>query len=95
MALWEDARPLTDEVEVLVDLRNRLSGVVYVTVNARSQGGESREQIKGILERVRPVLAFLDAALVRGLELALVVERSDTHAELGHGVQGGREPAQE
>jgi hypothetical protein len=86
---WVD---FTNEIQALVNGGNRILGVIYVAVDARSQGGQLGDQVQTILEHVRPVFALLDAAFVGSLEHAIVVQSSDTHAQLGHGMEGFRQP---
>lgn len=77
---------LTDQIQILVDGRDRFSGVVEIPVNPSSQCGESGKKVDGILQSIGPVFGLLDARFICGLELAIVIESCHTHAKLGHGV---------
>lgn len=77
---------LTDQIQILVDGKDRFSGVVEIPVNPSSQCGESGKKVDGILQSIGPVFGLLDARFICGLELAIVIESCHTHAKLGHGV---------
>lgn len=81
----------TNKIKVLVNPWQRGARVVDVAVNTRSKSREAGNEVKRVLKRVGPVLVLLDALLVGRSELAVVVEGSNTHAELCHRVQCGRE----
>lgn len=81
---------LTHKVQVLVDRGDCLIWVVYVSIDAYGQGGQLGDEVQTVFERIYPVLALLDPALVRSLELAVMIQSSDTHAKLGHRVKSAR-----
>ena len=77
----------TNKVKVLLGTWEFLSGLVDVSVDSSSESGKLCQQVEGILVGVSPVVGLLDALLVRGGEGTVVVQGSDTHPKLGHGVQ--------
>ena len=83
----------TDEVKILPDGREILSSLIYVSIYPGSEGGELGQQVDGILVSVGPVVGFLDTLLVCGGKLAVVVQGSDTHSQLCHGMQTHWQPA--
>ena len=78
---------LTNKVKIRLDTREFLAGLVDVSVDPGGESGKLGQQIDGILIGVGPVVGFLDTLLVCGSEGTVMVESSDTHAELSHGVQ--------
>ena len=78
---------LTNKVEILLDTRKLLAGLVDIPVDPGSESGKLCQQIDGILIDVGPVVGLLGTIFVRGSEGTVMVESSNTHAELSHGVQ--------
>ena len=78
---------LTNKVKIPLDTREFLAGLVDVSVDPGGKSGKLGQQINGILIGVGPVVGLLDTLLVRGSESTVMVESSNTHAELSHGVQ--------
>jgi hypothetical protein len=80
LALPEHRDIVADEVEALVDVRQRRAGVVHVPVDARRERGQLGDERERVVERVRPVLGLLHALFVRALEDALEQARSSAIA---------------
>ena len=78
---------LTSKVKILLDTRELLASFVGVSVDPSRESGKLGQQIDGILIGVGPVVSLLDTLLVCGSEDTVVVESSNTHAKLSHGVQ--------
>ena len=78
---------LTSKVKILLDTRELLASFVGVSVDPGGESGKLGQQIDGILIGVSPVVSLLDTLLVCGSEDTVVVESSNTHAKLSHGVQ--------
>ena len=81
----------TNQVKILLDTGKFLTSLVDVSVDPGGEGGKLGQQVDGIFVGVGPVVGLLDTFLVCGSEGAVVIEGSNTHAELCHGVQGLRE----
>lgn len=85
--MYEFAEIPTDKVNILLDTGEFLAGPVYVSVDPCSESRKLGQQIDGILVGVGPVVGLFDTLFVRGSEGTVVVESSNTHAKLSHGVQ--------
>jgi len=77
----------TNKVKILLYTGEFLTGPVDVSVDSCSESRKLGQQIDGILVGVGPVVGLFDTLFVRGSEGTVVVESSNTHAELSHGVQ--------
>jgi hypothetical protein len=73
-------------VLVLLD-RGDLAVLVDVAEDLGGDGGETGNEVHGVLESVLPVLRLVHALGVGLGELGLVLESSDGERELGHGVE--------
>lgn len=83
---------LTNEIQVLVNSWDLFAKVVHIAVDASSKRRKSSKEVDAILVRMRPVLRFLYALLIGGLEAAVMVQCCHANAKLGHGVQSLGEP---
>ena len=77
----------TNEVKILLDAWEFLPGLIDVPVDSSSQSGKFSQQVDGILVGVGPVVGLLNPLFVRGSEGTVVVQSSDAHPKLSHGVQ--------
>ena len=85
--MYEFSEIPTNKVNILLDTGEFLAGPVYVSVDPCSESRKLGQQIDGILVGVGPVVGLFDTLFVRGSEGTVVVESSNTHAKLSHGVQ--------
>lgn len=58
-----------------------------VTIDTSSKRRKLGDKVKRVFERVRPVVRLLHALVVSLNKFGIVIERCDTHAKLGHGVE--------
>ena len=78
---------LTDEIQVLVNAWKRLARVVDITVDPGCQSGKLGNQVDTVFEGICPVFRFLNTLFVGRREGRIVIQSSDAHSELCHGVQ--------
>ena len=77
----------TNKVKILSDAWKLFPGIVNVSVDPSSKSGKLSQQIDGIFVGVSPVIRLLDTFLVSCGEGTVVVQSSDAHPKLCHGVQ--------
>jgi hypothetical protein len=88
-AMTHECSIIPDEVQIPVDGRRGGAMLVHVSVDASSEGWETRDERKTVLQSVRPIVGLLYSRLIRLLKHAVMVECRDADAELRHRMHRG------